>query len=393
MRKGKPIKDFFMKHPWTSAAIIGLVVSLILIMSYLFGIKGDMTDFGVGYKAGSRYLAGETLYRAADGHLQFKYAPAAAVFYAAFSVLPWEAAKILWFCVMISCLAAILIALCRSAGLRRDSAWKTAGLTVLVLLKYLGREFELGQVNLLILLLMVLMVGDWRRGKNGRAGVFWGLSLLFKTYAAIFLPYFVLRRKGRTAAAGMGTLLAGLLLPAFRYGGAGNRIVLGEWMSTLGASTPGLLKVGDNASIFAFLSKNLRLPSEAATFLFGGLLVAVMAGFLLWMIIRGGQSESVRPEILEAAALMMMVPMLSPLGWNYNYLYGLPAVFLLIVFFDRFKPGEKVLLAADFVIIGVTVREVLGKSVFRFYTIRALVVPCFLILFAMLVCLRRRRIA
>ena len=382
-----------MRHPRAGRVLLVLAVVFILAAAYHFGVKGDMTDFGVCYQAGGRYLAGETLYRASDGHLQFKYAPAAAFFYAAFSVLPWEAAKIVWFLIMVSCLAAIPLIWARLTGLEKEPAWKTSALSGLVLLKYLGREFELGQVNLLILLLMVLMIREWSRGRNTRAGVFWGLSLLFKPYAAIFLPYFILRRKWGTAAAGLGTLLAGLVLPAVRYGPAGSGLVLGEWISSLRASTPGLLKVGDNASVFAFLSKTLRLPSDTTTFLLGGLLVAIMAVALLWMILKGGRAESLRPELLEGAVLMMLIPMLSPLGWNYNYIYGLPAVFLLLAFWRRFAAWEKGVLIVDFVLIGATLREILGKTTFRFYTFNAFVVPCFLFLFAMLVVVRKRRIA
>lgn len=381
-----------MRYPRAGQGLLVLAVVFILVSAYLFGIKGDMTDFGVCYQAGGRCLAGETLYRAADGHLQFKYAPAAALFYAAFSVLPWEAAKIIWFLVMTACLAAILAVWARLTGLCKEPAWKTAGLSGLILLKYLGREFELGQVNLVILLLMILMIREWFLGRNVRAGVFWGLSLLFKPYAAIFFPYFILRRKWGTAAAGLGTLLAGLILPAVRYGPAGNGLVLGEWLSSLRASTPGLLKVGDNASVFAFLSKTLRLPSDAATFLLGGLLVAAVAAALLWMILRAKQAESLRPELLEGAILMMLVPMLSPLGWNYNYIYGLPAVFLLLAFWGRFAAWEKSAMIADFILIGATLREILDRAVFRFYTFNALIVPSFLFLFAMLVVLRKRRV-
>lgn len=373
--------------------LLGAAAVIVLAVVYLSGLRGDMTDFGVCYQAGGRFLAGETLYRPSDGHLQYKYAPAAAVFYAAFSLLPWETAKVLWFLVMVVCLGAVGVVFSRLCGRRETSFMKTSGMTGLVFLKYLGREFQLGQVNLLILLLMVLMIREWSRERNTRAGIFWGLSLLFKPYAAVFLPYFILRRKWGTAAAGLGTLLAGLLLPAVGYGPAGNGAVLGEWLSSLRASTPGLLKVGDNASIFAFISKTLRPSPDTAAFLLGGLCVAVLAAFLLWLVLQNGRGGGLRPEILEAAILMMLVPMLSPLGWNYNYLYGLPAVYLIVACWKGFKPAEQALLAVNLLLIGATLREVLGRAAFRFYTENALVVPSFLFLFAMLIVLRRRRIA
>ncbi|MHB8055931.1 MAG: glycosyltransferase family 87 protein, partial [Candidatus Aminicenantales bacterium] len=265
--------------------------------------------------------------------------------------------------------------------------------TVIVLLKYLGREFQLGQVNLLVLFLMALVVREWTRGRGGRAGIFWGLSLLFKPYAAIFLPYFIVKKKWATAAAGAGTLLAGLLLPIVRFGEAGNRFVLGEWVRSLSASTPGLLRVGDNASIYAFAAKTFGLSSNRDAMIVGGLAAAVLAALVLWIIILGRKAGLAGTEPLEASVLIMLIPLLSPLGWNYNYLYGLPAVFILCKVYDSFTPWEKGLLIADFILIGGTIREVLGKAAFRFYTGQALVVPCFLFLFALLIQIRRRRLA
>ncbi len=193
---------------------LALLLVAVVVAVYLFGIRTDMSDFGVCFQAGGRILAGETLYRASDGHLQFKYAPAAAMAYAPFSLLPWEAAKAVWFLVMAACLAGILKILSlwtreRGVPARGPLIW-----AVVVMAKCLGREFQLGQVNVLILLLLAVAARDAASGRKARAGLLWGLSLLFKPYGLIFLPYFMLKKNGRTLAFGAGSLLAGLLIPA-----------------------------------------------------------------------------------------------------------------------------------------------------------------------------------
>jgi hypothetical protein len=387
------IEGFFVRHSRIRPILVGLVVVLSLSAVYVMAIRRDMTDFGVCYRAGGRFLAGEALYRAADGHLQFKYAPAGAMFYAPLSALPWEAAKALWFVIIFACLAGILrIAALWAAKRGVSPGWPAFG-AVVVLLKYLGREFQLGQVNLLILFLMTLMVLEWTSGRPARAGIFWGLSLLFKPYAAIFLPYFIIKKKWPTAAAGGATLLAGLLIPAVRFGWEGNRLLLGDWARSLGASTPGLLRVGDNASIYAFIAKTFGLSSDTPAMIAGGFVAAIFAAFVFWMILQGRKTAVPESEFLESAVLMMLIPVLSPLGWNYNYLYGLPAIFMLLTVFNRLILWEKGLLIADFILIGGTIREVLGKTAFRFYTGRSFVVPSFLFLFLILFLVRRRRLA
>ncbi len=371
------------------------ILFLVLIAGpvYWFGVRTDMSDFGVCYRAGERLLAGETLYRETDGHLQFKYAPASALIFAPLSLLPLEAAKAVWFVVMAACLAGILRIVSRwAAGSGEASRW-AAVWTLAVMAKSLGREFQLGQVNLLILLLMVLMVREGAAGRPFASGLGGGASLLVKPYAAVFLPDLILKRKWMTLAGGAAALGIGLIVPAAVYGFAGNAVVLGEWKSTLSASTPGLLLAGDNASFYAFAAKVFGFsPDAAGPFIIGGLATAVLGVLYLEMVRRGRAAAVPGSAFTEAAALMMLIPMVSPLGWNYNYLYGLPAVFLLLSALPRFRPVERAVLIAGFVLIGGTLREVLGKTAFWFYTEKSLVLPSFLLLFVMLCVGRRRRL-
>jgi len=384
-------RGFWRMAPRNRRVMGVLLLIFAAVAVYLLGIRRDMTDFGVCYRAGGRVLSGETPYRETDGHLQFKYAPAAALFYAPFSALPRETAKVLWFLVMGACLAGVLRITSRWAAGRGESTRRPLFWTVAVMLKCLGREFELGQVNLLILLLMVLAVREGSAGRERTAGLFWGLSLLFKPYAVIFLPYLILKKKWTAAAAGAAVLGLGLLIPVLRYGFEGNGVVLGEWARSLGSSTPGLLQVGDNASLYAFVVKTFGLTSTAQAIVGGGLCAVVLGVLVLAMILQGKKEKIAGAEVAEASVLMMLIPMLSPLGWNYNYLYGLPAVLILLTAWPRFNRIERAVLIVNFILIGGTLREVLGEAVFRFYTGHALVVPGFLVIFGMLYIARRRR--
>src|SRR5712672_3416774 len=60
-------------------------------------VSRKMPDFEVYRTAGARALAGEPLYRAEDGHFQFKYLPAFAIFAAPLAKVPLPAAKGAWF--------------------------------------------------------------------------------------------------------------------------------------------------------------------------------------------------------------------------------------------------------------------------------------------------------
>jgi len=254
----------------------------------------------------------------------------------------------------------------------------------LVLLKFLGRELELGQVNLLIIFLLMAMILTLHQRKDAGAGALWGMSLFFKPYALVFLPYVILRKRTKFLGAGAVVVLAGLLFPAVIFGLRGNEVVLREWISTLSLSTPGLMAVGDTASLYAFLWKVLPgHPDFWIKFIWAA--AGLAAGLvLLGMMERGKKRALETPEILESAYLMVLIPLLSPLGWNYNYLYSVLAVVLLIAALPKFGRAWKCIVIADFVMIGATLREVLGKDLFHFYTRNSLVAVNFLIILAAL---------
>jgi hypothetical protein len=379
------IKNLKTKEGRRTAALAVFVLAA-LTVAYAVQLRKDMTDFGVCYQAGERIRAGETLYRASDGHLQYKYAPAASILYAPFSLLPRRTANAAWFAFELFLMAACFALAYGVLSPPRRAPVLVLGLSFLVLGKFIGREFELGQVNFLILGLILTSLAFLQKKRDGYAGAAWALSLFFKPYALVFLPYFLLRKRFRIVASGALVLAAGLAAPAFFYGWSGNLGILAEWFRTLSQSTPILLQVGDNASLYAILAKHLG-GGTASNALFLGSAVA-LGVILLVVMFRAGRQAIPHSETLEFAFLLVLVPMLSPLGWYYNYLYGLGAAAVILNGFSRLSPVWKYLAAADLFMIGGTLREILGKTAFRFYTHHSLVAVNFLVLLAILARLR-----
>jgi hypothetical protein len=376
-----------------AAALLGIVVLAALYGIYTGFIRRDMSDFGVPYRNAGRILQGETLYRVSDGHLQYKYAPVSALFYAPLAFLPLETAKVIWFYVEIALLAGICAVGWRILPGKRKSPWFVVGLSGLAMLKLLGRELELGQVNLLIIFLLVLMTAAALGKKDAAAGALWAVSIFFKPYALVFLPYFAIKRRGKLLTVGAVVLLGGLALPAFFYGFLGNLEVHREWISRLSDSTPGLLAVGDNASLYAFLWKLLPGHPETVARIVWAAAGCAVAALFLWMI-RTAKIGGLRgAEVLDASFLLVLIPFFSPLGWYYNYLYALPAFFVLLDAWPLLSKPWKWFLAVDLVLIGGTLREVLGKTLFRFYTHQSLIVVNFIILLAVLAHVRAKKIA
>ncbi len=363
----------------TRNILLLILVFLFFSLVYQYFVKKDMSDFGVCYQGGERIIKGETLYRVSDGHLQYKYSPASAVFFSLFTLFPYEVAKYIWY---LSELIFLFLSLIISYNIL-PSKQRKKGLILffsfLVLVKFIGREIELGQVNIFIFFLLIMMVKALLNKNDVKGGLFLGLSLIFKPYGLVFLPYFILKKRFKPIASGFGTVIIGLILPMIFYGLRGNIVVLREWQKTLSQSTPGLIDHYDNASIFAFFLKIVPDESRELAFIFiicSGLLIAFS---FLWMMILGKKENMNKPEVLEYSFLFVLIPLFSPLAWYYNYIYSILTIVFLINYLDKFPKVLKYLLIANLIIIGGSLREVLGKDAFRFYTGYSLVVISYLI--------------
>lgn len=381
----------FNKRFFLAALLVVAGILIFYLVYELTTIKKDMSDFRVCYQGGQRILAVETLYRSADGHLQYKYSPVSALFFSVFTLLPYEGAKVLWYYLELVFLFGIFYFSLKILPVKNGGTASLVGLSLLVLAKFIGRELELGQVNILIIFLLAGTLAFFFEDKNLAAGLLYGLSLLIKPYALILAPYFIFKKKFRLLASGFSALLLGLLIPLVIYGPRGNFLVLREWGETLSSSTPGLLTAGDNASLYAFLFKHLNGEQRWLAKILMVLGIGVLVAAFIKMIAIGKAARLERPEVLEASFLFILIPLLSPLGWYYNYLYSALAVLVLINTIDRFQPVLKYLLIADFVIIGGSLREILGKSIFRSYTHHSLVVINYLAVLFFLYYARRKK--
>ncbi|MHB8094751.1 MAG: glycosyltransferase family 87 protein [Candidatus Aminicenantales bacterium] len=362
------------KKRFRAAALILLIISL----AALFGFRArkDMVDFEVNYTAGARMRAGETLYRQEDGHYQFKYAPFSAFLYVPLSVLPLDAAKAVWFCIVLSSSILLFTLSSRLVRTHARPARILRFLPPLILSRYFLRELQLGQINALITFLLVAMTAllvrketERAAGREGTAGLLWGLGSALKPYSLIFLPYWVLKRKMTILFSGVFVLAAAFAAPALYFGFPGNIRVHEEWISSLSRSTPSLLSSQDNVSLIALFTKWTGRPAFAQAAYPAGL--ALIAGLILFLLFRGKRLG--RPEVLESALLCALIPIVSPLGWDYTLLSSVLAVTLVLEHFPAFPRAGKALLIANFLVMSLSLYDVLGRSLYARYM--ALSVP------------------
>jgi hypothetical protein len=368
--------------------LLAVLALVSLVGLFTTRVQRKMPDFEVYYTAASRALAAQPLYRAEDGHFQFKYLPAFAVIASPLALLPLSAAKAAWFTVSAGLMLALLWLSLRALPIvHRPPALLLAG-TFVAMAKFYAHELVLGQVNLLFGVLVVLAIVRLTRGRDAGAGVLLALAVVVKPYGAIFAPWLA---AGRKSAAFVTMLIAlGLLvmLPAVRYGWSGNLQLLADWWHTVTATTAPNLTNPDNISVGSMFVKYLG-PGTTATVLaaFVSLALVAAAGIVI-----AGRGRLASPETLEGSLLLLLIPVLSPQGWDYVLLISTPAVMLLLDNLTSLPRGLRVATGAAIAIVAFAIYDLIGREAYATFMQLSIITICAIIEAAALVTLRFRRV-
>jgi hypothetical protein len=271
----------------------------------------------------------------------------------------------------------------------KDNRWLSpAFLAILVLARYFLRELQLGQINALITFLLVAMIWLLVRPSMSSAGAgggaLAGLSTALKPYAAVFFPYFVFRKKWPALASGLGVLGLAIFAPALFYGWKGNLVVLGEWRSSLTASTPSLLSSQDNVSLLGFLMKRTQDLDFSLTIY--GIILAALIGLVLFLLHLGNRIR--QSAVLEGFLLLALIPLVSPLGWDYTFLSSAPAVMLICRHYDKYRRFWRGFLIFNFLVISLSLYDLMGHGLYAAFMSASVITLDFLALIGYLAYLR-----
>jgi hypothetical protein len=340
---------------------------------YVTRIQYEMVDFDVYRTAAIRALKAENLYRPSDGHYQYKYLPAFAFAMAALTRIELRVAFIRW----------SARALPEPRARERALVWAA----ILLVGKYYARELNLGQTNVLLGLVLIGALVAARAGQGRTAGALVALGVFVKPYALILVPWVWLVAGWPGLAAGAAVLVAGLALPALAYGWRGNVNQIAGWLRTVTATSPENLLVPENVSLMTMWAKWIG-PGPLATRLAiaTGLATLGAAGLIL-----AGRRRVREPAYLEFGALMLLVPLLSPQGWDYVLLLATPAVLITVDRWRETPAAWRAVSAGSLLLFSFTIYDVLGRRLYVALTAINIVSLASLGLLACLVALRRRQ--
>jgi hypothetical protein len=367
--------------------ILVAVVAAVLLYAAIRSTR-DLTDFEVYRTAATRVVHAEPLYRADDGHFQFKYLPAFAVVASPLALLGPEASKAVWFSLSCVWLALFVHGAIRLRPAPRVRAASMALLLAVILGRLFVRELALGQTNVWLGAMIIAALADVPR-RPAAAGVLIGAAVFVKPYALIALPWLAVVAGVPALTAAIATIAAGLLLPTAIYGWQGNFDLIVGWMRTVADTTAPNVLLPENVSWASAVAKWIGTGSAASTMA----LVATAITMAIIVAAWAARRRVTAPNYLEVALLLLVVPLLSPQGWDYVFLLGAPATVLLIDRWPRLPSPWRVAVVASWVAIGFPFREVVGLDLTRAILATADLTVAASILVAAVVWLRAKSLA
>ena len=373
----------------TGRLAVAAVLLAALVALFAYRIAAKMPDFEVYWRAGSRAAIAEPLYREEDEHFQLKYLPAFAVLAIPLAMLPLTVAKAVWFGITAGLIPVLLGLSVALLPVRRRPPWLLALLTWVLMAKFYGHELVLGQVNVLFAVSVIAAVLLAANERQGPAGGLFALAVIIKPYAVLFLPWLAAQGAIRALATATAGILLALVLPAPLYGWQGTIALHRDWWRTVTASTAPNLLNADNVSLAAMYAKWIG-SGTVSTALAAGTAAGLLALATVISLRRRGVR---RPEGLEAALLLTLIPLLSPQGWDYVFLIATPAVTLVVNYDRDLPPVLRVASWLALVIVAFTLYDVVGKRVYGIFMAASVVSVCYLVVIGAMATLRWQRVA
>jgi hypothetical protein len=375
--------------PWINHRRAAILLIALFALAWAAYIHRHLIDFEVYLVAGQRVVHAENLYRPDDGHFQSPSLPAFAFPMAAFARMPTAVARLLWYaqsCGLLVTFVRWSVRELPGRNLKEPTLWWIVGI---LFAKFYFRELNLGQTNALLGVLLIGALRAARIDARWRAGVLVGLGVFVKVYALILLPWLLLA----AGAAGLGAMACvisiGLLLPAAAYGWQGNIDQLSAWSRTVTESTGASLMGGGNISALTMWTKwtgegpHIRVLAAATILLALGLLAMAV-----WR-----RRRVTDPLYLEFGLLMLLIPIISPQGWDYLLLLATPAIVLVIDRWRLVRVPWRVVTGLALFFLSFTVHDLLGRKLYLFLMGTSVQSVSALTLFVCLIHLRHKELA
>ena len=327
--------------------IFGLVVILLGIAIHLAELINGrfwLHDLQVYIGAAGSLLKGEPLYGISHGLDSgiFKYSPLMALLFVPHALLPHTlAASIHFWCIIIAFIMAVLLAdrIIREHLLPGSRMHVTPLLiTALITVVHLHRELHLGNINIILLCVLLFSLHHALKGHWPLAGILLGMAVIAKPHFLLIIPLLIMRTSWRYLGFTLLTVAAGLVLPALVMGWERNFNEHLEWFRQMSMHNASLIHIqgtGHEAvnTIYTFIHRVFLSPFMEAHARLPYFILSLIAFLFALLVLRHMRRERDRGEqghfILEYLILIALVPNLT-LTDTQHFILSLPLVLWLM---------------------------------------------------------------
>jgi alpha-1,2-mannosyltransferase len=307
---------------WTRIVLFALVTAASALMFWFFYNRGHrFFDLKIYMRAMHWWAQGKDLYAYAQpdflqGKLYFTYPPFAALLLFPFGFVPLGLTEVLFTLGTIAAVVVTTIWIFRALEL--PGLWVWYAVPLILAMEPLRETIPLGQINMLLIVLILLDLLVLGPRRNNWMGVGIGLATAIKLTPGIFIVYLLLTRQWRAAATAAGTAAGVTLLTA----AIAPRASWDFWTHALWDTTRvGRTDITGNQSLLGLLHR-LSAPDEPNRALWLVLALALLA-FGLWRAVLAHRAGN---EVAALALTGLAGSLVSPITWPHHLYWFVPAL-------------------------------------------------------------------
>jgi hypothetical protein len=348
-----------------------LVVSTASLVGELANHKFKMLDFEVYYKTASRITYHAELYSIAeDGHYVYKYSPVAGLFFIPFALLNYKVAALLYWALLTGLLIFGLNTFFKSTEeancfSNKEKISTITILSTLPVLVHIHREWHLGQVNMLLLMIYLFMLHLYSKKYQASFSILLSASIFIKPFGLIFLPYLLLKKQFKIVLYSFIFCIVLALSPMLFYPSFYqlSHLYVSWWNElAIELSAKQNLLTDSNHTIFSVLARFTPLKFILVNSLAQKIYQLVVLLGLGFAFLQFSAKQRQHDAVLkEFSFLIALIPLLAFTSEN-AFIFELPVILFLIYSFNTLTTSQRVLVVIGCTLIGANVYDLLGSE-------------------------------
>ncbi|MBN1870606.1 MAG: DUF2029 domain-containing protein [Candidatus Omnitrophica bacterium] len=288
----------------------------------------------------------------------YKYSPMFAFLFSPLTLLPKHLASLIFFTMNFFMVAGICFLsgrIMNIEGLSFGQKVLLFSIPVLFTSRFILLVWDAGQVNILMLFLVVLSLFLLKRNQVILSACCLALSAFIKYMPVLFLPYFVVKKQWKYVAWVMIFMLLFSLIPALYVGLDQEINYLKNWLPFISHTSLDLLSWVDykNQSLYSTV---LRYSMDLSAYDFNyshsflnltfyqGLGTAIVLGFAIYCFALFPVEDKKQTSLMDYSLLFLCMALLNPNAWFVNFVVLLFVYMYLLHYLIKNRFKDKVVL-------------------------------------------------